>query len=175
MPSASSIQAVERRVQRTIGEVSDDKGAAGHCGEGGIVTNRPWGPIPPVAPAAPPGSRKAGAVAPLSYNFATAAACGANNAMIESETDGQRAGEDQREVEWHLATSDLGAVQRWISAHHVVDGLRLEPRPSIEVHDTYLDSSDWRIQRAGFALRVRSAANGSEATLKELSSARADV
>jgi CHAD domain-containing protein len=83
--------------------------------------------------------------------------------------------QDERELEWHLATTDLGVVQRWISEHHTFDGLVMEPKPSVEVHDTYLDSSDWRIQRAGFALRVRNAAGESEATLKGLESAREDV
>lgn len=92
-----------------------------------------------------------------------------------SENELERGSADQREVEWHLATTDLGAVQRWISRHHTFDGLVMEPRPSVDVHDTYLDSSDWRIQRAGFALRVRNAAGESEATLKGLSSSREDV
>ena len=82
---------------------------------------------------------------------------------------------DQREVEWHLAATDLDAVHRWLCEHHTFDGLVMEPRPPVEVHDTYLDSSDWRIQRAGFALRVRKAAGESAATLKELRSARAEV
>jgi triphosphatase len=97
-------------------------------------------------------------------------------AMSASEDELERRSADQREVEWHLAATDLGAVQRWIAEHHTsFDGLVMEPRPSVEVHDTYLDSSDWRIQRAGFALRVRNAAGGSEATLKGLSSAREGV
>src|SRR5262249_49735291 len=83
--------------------------------------------------------------------------------------------QDQREIEWQLATTDLDAVQRWLSEHRTFDGLVMEPRPPIEVHDTYLDSSDWRIQRAGFALHVRNAAGESEATLKGLHSAREDV
>jgi len=47
-------------------------------------------------------------------------------------------------------------------------GLVIEPRSALEVHDTYFDTSDWRIRHAGFALRVRNAAGESEATLKEL-------
>src|SRR5262245_3172909 len=84
-------------------------------------------------------------------------------------------GTDRRELEWHLAATDLGAVHRWISEHRTLDGLIMEPRPPVEVHDIYLDSSDWRIQRAGFALRVRTAAGEAEATLKGLRSARAVV
>jgi triphosphatase len=71
-------------------------------------------------------------------------------------------------LEWQLAAADLGAVQRWLSEHQTIRGLVIEPRSTLEVHDTYFDTSDWRIRHAGFALRMRNAAGESEATLKEL-------
>jgi inorganic triphosphatase YgiF len=46
---------------------------------------------------------------------------------------------------------------------------------TLQIFDTYFDTDDWRIHRAGFALRVRSGAGKSEATLKSLHSASAEV
>jgi triphosphatase len=82
---------------------------------------------------------------------------------------------DGREVEWQLACTDLGAVRRWLSDHGAIDGLVLEPRSTQQIFDTYLDTDDWRIHRAGFALRVRSESGTTEATLKSLHSASTEV
>ncbi|HEY2465398.1 MAG TPA: CHAD domain-containing protein [Steroidobacteraceae bacterium] len=82
---------------------------------------------------------------------------------------------DGREVEWQLACSDLGSVKRWLSDHGTVGGLILEPRSTQQIFDTYLDTDDWRIHRAGFALRVRSGSGTTEATLKSLRSASTEV
>ena len=88
------------------------------------------------------------------------------------EQPGQKNG---REVEWQLACTDLGAVRRWLADHVTIDGLVLEPRSTLQIFDTYLDTDDWRIHRAGFALRIRSESGKSEATLKSLHSASAEV
>lgn len=82
---------------------------------------------------------------------------------------------DGREVEWQLASTDLGSVRRWLADHGTIDGLVLEPRSTLQIFDTYLDTDDWRIHRAGFALRIRSESGKSEATLKSLHSASAEV
>jgi triphosphatase len=82
---------------------------------------------------------------------------------------------DGREVEWQLACTDLGSVRRWLSDHGTIDGLILEPRTTQQIFDTYLDTDDWRIHRAGFALRVRSESGTTEATLKSLHSAGTEV
>jgi triphosphatase len=82
---------------------------------------------------------------------------------------------DGREVEWQLACADLGSVRRWLSDHGTIDGLILEPRSTQQIFDTYLDTDDWRIHRAGFALRVRSESGTTEATLKSLHSASTEV
>ena len=82
---------------------------------------------------------------------------------------------DGREVEWQLACSDLSSVRRWLSDHGTIDGLILEPRSTLQIFDTYLDTDDWRIHRAGFALRVRSESGTTEATLKSLHSASTEV
>jgi CHAD domain-containing protein len=87
--------------------------------------------------------------------------------------------QDGREVEWQLACTDLGAVRRWLNDHGTIDGLTLEPRSTQQIFDTYLDTDDWRIHRAGFALRVRSGtgtgSGTTEATLKSLHSASTEV
>jgi triphosphatase len=82
---------------------------------------------------------------------------------------------DGREVEWQLASTDLGSVRRWLADHGTIGGLVLEPRSTLQIFDTYLDTDDWRIHRAGFALRIRSESGKSEATLKSLHSAGAEV
>src|SRR5450755_274597 len=95
-----------------------------------------------------------------------------NTHSTQHEEPGQLNG---REVEWQLACTDLGSVRRWLADHGTIDGLVLEPRTTLQIFDTYLDTDDWRIHRAGYALRIRSESGKSEATLKSLHSASAEV
>ena len=88
---------------------------------------------------------------------------------------GGDAAADAREVEWQLTAPDLGVVRRWLDQHHLLDHLSILPRPAQQLHDIYLDTEDWRLFRAGFALRLRAEAGRFEATLKGLHSARSDV
>src|ERR1700722_18075320 len=83
--------------------------------------------------------------------------------------------QDGHEVEWQLAATDLKIVRQWLAEHGNIDGLVLEPRSTLQIVDTYLDTDDWRIHRAGFALRIRSESGKSEATLKSLHSAGTEV
>jgi inorganic triphosphatase YgiF len=83
---------------------------------------------------------------------------------------------DVRELAWQFV--DLRPVARWPSgpARQVEAGaVRIGPSGSASRVDVYLDTSDRRFHRAGYALRVRqtgrAAAGGAEATLKELESA----
>ena len=78
------------------------------------------------------------------------------------------------EIEWQLAAGDLAVVHRWLGAGTPAAGLRMEPLPPQTLRDTYLDTADWRVLRAGFALRVRQEGAHTEATLKSLRSARTD-
>ena len=73
-------------------------------------------------------------------------------------------------MEWQLASTDLASVRRWLDEHGHIDGLVLEPSSTLQILDTYFDTDDWRIHRAGFALRIRSEDGKSEATLKSLHS-----
>ena len=96
---------------------------------------------------------------------------------VEGQHDagGTPDGEGRREVEWQLSAPDLGQVRRWLSDHGPVTGLTFEARPTRFIRDTYLDTDDWRIRRAGFALRVREDAGRTEATLKDLAPETAGV
>ena len=91
----------------------------------------------------------------------------------EAKPDGSGAADDEgrREIEWQLSAPDLGLVRRWLSDHGSVDGLTIEPRPTHTIDDTYLDTEDWRLRRAGFALRLRDVPGRAEATLKDLAPA----
>jgi triphosphatase len=85
------------------------------------------------------------------------------------------AGVDARELEWQLAAPDLEGVRRWLEEHPHLDRLSIAPLPPQHLHDTYLDTEDWRLFRAGFALRLREKDGHLEATLKGLRSARDDA
>jgi triphosphatase len=74
-----------------------------------------------------------------------------------------------------MSAADLGMVRRWLADHSAIEGLTIEARPTQQLHDTYFDTDDWRIHRAGFALRVREDSGKDEATLKALRSARTDA
>ena len=85
-----------------------------------------------------------------------------------------RPSQDAPEIEWQLAAGDLDAVRRWLGAGVPTAGLRIEPLPPQSLRDAYLDTADWKVLRAGFALRVRREGAHAEATLKSLRSARTD-
>jgi len=90
-------------------------------------------------------------------------------------TPGASGHQNGREVEWQLAPENLGAVRRWLTEHDTVDGLVVEPASTLQLRDTYFDTDDWHIYRAGFALRIRLESGRAQATLKSLHSAHPDV
>jgi CHAD domain-containing protein len=90
---------------------------------------------------------------------------------------------DQREIEWQFDAQDLEAVAAWLMSFGAggdatpsmapplagtVPHVSLTPGQVRELHDTYCDTEDWRIHRAGFTLRIRRTAVGAEATLKSM-------
>ena len=91
----------------------------------------------------------------------------------EAQPDVSGAADDEgrREIEWQLSAPDLGLVRKWLSDHGSVHGLTIESRPTHTINDTYLDTEDWRLRRAGFALRLRDVPGRAEATLKDLAPA----
>ncbi len=82
------------------------------------------------------------------------------------------------EQEWQFAAQDLESARIWLAAQPRETSERhWAPQPTLTLQDTYYDSSDWMIFRAGFALRVRrESEDGSEGdtkvTLKSLSAAQ---
>ena len=83
---------------------------------------------------------------------------------------------DHQEVEWQFDAGDLAAVARWLREQPADAAVQATFRADAEQNDTYFDTDDWRILRAGYALRVRrSAAGGAEATLKSLHAAEKGV
>ena len=85
--------------------------------------------------------------------------------------------EDERdpvEIEWQFDALDLRPVERWLAALPTIaietgDGgtvtaLARTPRRLV---DSYLDTDDWRMARAGFVLRTRHRGRHDEITLKD--------
>src|ERR1700742_3337247 len=96
--------------------------------------------------------------------------------MSESKADG--AGEPEPvEIEWQFDALDLRPVERWLAtlptlAIETGDGgtLTALARPPRRLVDSYRDSDDWRIGRAGFVVRTRRRgrpARHAEITLKD--------
>ena len=82
-------------------------------------------------------------------------------------------------MEWQFDALDLRPVERWIATlpsmsvtvageAQTITALAMPPR---RLHDSYLDTDDWRIVRAGLVLRVRHRGRHDEATLKDQRSA----
>jgi triphosphatase len=85
---------------------------------------------------------------------------------------------DVGELDWEFDAVDLRPVMRWLAdpaRQAEAGGVWIDPRGSASQVDVYLDTSDRRFHRAGYALRVRqtgrAAAAGAEATLKKIESA----
>ena len=78
------------------------------------------------------------------------------------------------EQEWQFAASGLDAARAWLAAQPAnPSDRRLAAKSTLQLRDTYYDSADWMIFRAGFALRMRreradSHDEQTEVTLKSL-------
>lgn len=85
------------------------------------------------------------------------------------------AGTDRREIEWQYEAPDgLERVEEWLLERNGSEpfGLTVLEGSSAELVDAYYDTEDWRLYRAGYALRVRQEAGGSyKATMKTLTPA----
>ena len=79
---------------------------------------------------------------------------------------------DQQEVEWQFDALDLRPVGRWLENDVGEQSPSIEVGEMREISDVYLDTEDWRIKRAGYALRIRrkKGAEKAEATMKLLNS-----
>ena len=99
---------------------------------------------------------------------------------VSSRNLEQPAGTDQQEVEWQYdAPEGLEGVEEWLVSGDpegsAKTGLAISGGGTKELADSYYDTEDWRLYRAGYGLRVRRGASGegSEATMKSLASAGA--
>jgi hypothetical protein len=72
------------------------------------------------------------------------------------------------EVEWHFDVDDLGRVEGWLGEGLPGSGLVVGPGSAEELVDGYYDTEDWRLYRAGYALRIRQKGGAAEATMKSL-------
>ena len=95
------------------------------------------------------------------------------DAMSTSRERQGRAG-DPVEIEWQFDALDLRPVERWLATlptlsvetddGGTVTALARTPR---RLTDSYLDTADWRIARAGFVVRTRRRGRHDEITLKD--------
>jgi triphosphatase len=78
---------------------------------------------------------------------------------------------DHQEIEWQFEAPDLEPVESWLENYPSVSGLTVVPGATKELSDTYYDTEDWRLYRAGYALRVRRDGACAEVTMKSLAPA----
>ena len=90
--------------------------------------------------------------------------------MSESKADEH----EPVEIEWQFDALDLRPVERWLAtlpalAIETADGgmITALARPPRRLVDSYRDSDDWRIARAGFVVRTRRRGRHDEVTLKD--------
>lgn len=89
--------------------------------------------------------------------------------------------QDPVEIEWQFDALDLRPVERWLAALPTlaieagglgtVTALARTPRRLV---DSYIDTDDWRIARAGFVARTRRRGRHDEVTLKDTRPATGD-
>ena len=101
-----------------------------------------------------------------------------NEAKGSLQASRRPVGTDRQEIEWQYeATDGLEKIEEWLlgardddSEGTVGSGLTVAGGTTKELIDTYFDTEDWRLYRAGYGLRVRREASrkGSEATMKSL-------
>ena len=77
---------------------------------------------------------------------------------------------DQLEVEWQYAALDTRPVLRWLQSGPV-SGFSVVPAGVKELDDTYFDTADWRVHKAGYTCRVRHKGTDAELTLKAMADA----
>ena len=94
--------------------------------------------------------------------------------MADARDEGPVAADEPVEIEWQFDALDLRPVERWLASlptlavvtagAGTVTALAKTPRRLV---DTYLDTDDWRMARAGFVLRTRRRGRHDEVTLKD--------
>jgi CHAD domain-containing protein len=94
--------------------------------------------------------------------------------MSSPRDEGRGARPDPVEIEWQFDALDLRPVERWLATlptlaveagdRGTVTALAKTPRRLV---DSYVDTDDWRIARAGFVVRTRRRGRHDEVTLKD--------
>jgi triphosphatase len=80
--------------------------------------------------------------------------------------------QDSQEIEWQFDALDVRPVSRWLERDSWGRDPAVAAGEARELSDGYFDTDDWRIYRAGYALRIRRAEGKEvEATMKRLASA----
>ncbi|MHB1554535.1 MAG: CYTH and CHAD domain-containing protein, partial [Acidimicrobiales bacterium] len=97
---------------------------------------------------------------------------GGEAARTRSEGQGAAGEHGVTEVEWQFDALDLRPVERWLAAlaSRVYPGappLTVLAKPTRRLVDRYMDTADFRVAQAGFALRTRQRGRAVEVTLKE--------
>ena len=101
--------------------------------------------------------------------------------MSETRVEGTPGQADPIEVEWQFDALDLRPVERWLATVPTlavdtneggpVTALAQTPRRMV---DSYLDTDDWRVARAGFVVRTRHRGRHEEVTMKDMRPAQGD-
>ncbi|HSZ36752.1 MAG TPA: CHAD domain-containing protein [Acidimicrobiales bacterium] len=101
--------------------------------------------------------------------------------MSETREEGAPKPADPVEVEWQFDALDLRPVERWLATLPTlaietegggpVTALAQTPRRLV---DSYLDTDDWRVARAGFVARTRQRGRNIEVTMKDMRPAQGD-
>jgi triphosphatase len=80
--------------------------------------------------------------------------------------------QDHQEIEWQFDALDVRPVIHWLRSDSLGRNPSVVGGETREISDGYFDTDDWRIHRAGYALRIRRTKNGNkaEATMKGLAS-----
>jgi len=94
--------------------------------------------------------------------------------MPDATSDVNEGDSEPVEIEWQFDALDLRPVERWLAAlpalametsdGGTVTALARTPR---RLTDSYLDTDDWRMKRAGFVVRIRHRGRLQEVTLKD--------
>ena len=134
-------------------------------GSSAVIDRRATASHTTVAPCANRGNRRRpGSAAPTRSSL---------TAMSDAEGN-EPGGHDPVEIEWQFDALDLRPVERWLAALPTLavetgDGgtVTALARPPRRLVDSYLDTEDWRIVRAGFVVRTRRRGRQDEVTLKD--------
>ncbi len=83
---------------------------------------------------------------------------------------------DKREIEWQFDAPDLSLVATWLRQHGSANGWQVREGGTQEITDTYFDTSQWHLFRAGYVLRMRWRPDHPvEVTLKSFGSRKAGL